>query len=166
MKRILIFVLALMLCAGAFADMTPSIFMSGRGLMVLDTNQLADMGVDMSGFNTEIDATMAIYLFDDPTFGNLILWYEDGVAYVTVDLSALLGHGMASTKKGISQVFIDFCKTFDFDICVFSGNDVTYYHPSNLKGYDIAQRLKNSHDEMHLCFTQKGFFDELKKAVS
>jgi len=165
-KRVLIIVLALMLYAGAFADMTPSMFMSGRGLMVLDTNQLADMGVDMSGFNTEIDATMAIYLYDEPTFGNLILWYEDGVAYVTVDLSALLGHGMASTKKGISQVFIDFCKTFDFDICVFSGNDVTYYHPSNLKGYAIAQRLKNSPYETHLCFTQNGFFDELKKAVS
>lgn len=165
MKRLLVLVLVLVLMLGgmtAIAEMAPSAYMTSRGYMVLDSNQLSDLGVDTSALANAADINFAAYLYNDPTFGNLIIWFKDRVVYATVNLTALLGG--TPTAGGMLEVFIDFCRSFDFDIYMVGGPDVLYYHPASIKGYTYGSNLQNV-GEKKMYWTMDGFIDTIRDEV-
>lgn len=131
MKKVFLLVLALVL-VGVLAlaeGVAPSAFLVGRGLMVLDEEQMRSMGSDdtgsesfqglegstMCGFATSEESTPAIMLYDGEKL------------YIAFDMTSMFGEGTMDSKA-IGSVFIDFCNAYDYDILFFGeGNDGLIY---------------------------------------
>ena len=117
-------VLALLASASAMAESTsPLVFLTGRGLMVMDENQLnslsgeegdteqTDFGSDFCGLSTE-DGGAAIYMI------------YDGTMYVGFDMAGAFSGDEGMGKAGVAQVFVDLCEAFEFPFYIC--NDMVY----------------------------------------
>lgn len=134
MKKFILLVLALALVCSAFAEeFTPAMFLGSRGLMVMDEKQMESMG---GGFDSENDkANDYLHNVDMVVFSNGngensapgIFFTDDGVMYMAFDMTAMFGGGMLDAK-GMSQIFIDLCNAYDFEVymCSIGETDYTY----------------------------------------
>ena len=125
-KRIAAFVILLVLLGGALAEgFSPSMFLGSRGLMVLDQNQINSMGSQGegesdSGMDVLAEYSMAILTVSDKENSPpSIIFTYDGVVYFALDMTAMFGQSTLDAK-GMSQVFIDLCNAYDFDIYGFA----------------------------------------------
>lgn len=123
MKKLVILMVVLLLVTACAEGMPPQMFLGSRGLMVLDGNQLASMGgsaPDASEFGG-----MNIAGFSagdgDKSAPSIFLVYND-VIYAALDMTAMFGQPTLDAK-GMSQVFIDLCEAYDFDVLTYNGED-------------------------------------------
>lgn len=135
MKKYIAIALMLLLCCSALAEgMTPAMFLGSRGLMVLDQNQLNSMS---SQDETESDDSWKILgeyplaVFSVPSGENstpTIMFSYDGIVYAAFEMTAMFGQGTMD-GKGMSQVFVDLCSAYDFDIywLTIDGGDGFFY---------------------------------------
>lgn len=131
MKKVFLLVLALVL-VGALAlaeGVAPSMFLVGRGLMVLDEDQLSSMGsdgTDSESFKGLEGSTMCGFAPSEESTPAIIL-YDGEKLYIAFDMTSMFGDGTMDSKA-IGSVFIDFCNAYDYDILFFSeANDGLIY---------------------------------------
>ena len=126
MKKVCLLVLALVL-VGALAlaeGVEPSMFLVGRGLMVLDEEQLRSMGSDGTGsesFQGLEGSTMCGFAPSEQSTPAIML-YDGEKLYIAFDMTSMFGEGTMDSKA-IGSVFIDFCNAYDYDIFFFGEGD-------------------------------------------
>lgn len=123
MKRLLIFLLALALCASAFAEAaTPAAFLSARGLAVIDAAQLDSLGGDSSDLIFEgVDFSFAA-LADADDSQAVIVFFDGSSGGIALDMAAAFS-GQPATIQSLGGIFADLCRAFAFDACMFGGED-------------------------------------------
>ena len=159
MKRVFTLAVVFMYIFTAYAvAQTPSEFMKQRGISVIDAGELAE---SLGGKRTKNDPSVVACVYNDSTFGNVIIWSEDDAIYCTADILAMLFEGgMLSDADGLRRVFTDFCNSFDFELYVFTGPAFTYYHPTSLATYKLGESM-DEYGEKKMCWTKKGFLKEV-----
>lgn len=155
MKRMIALVLVLMYVFTTYAcAQTPSEFMRQRGISVIGAGELAEsLGAKRTGETPSVAAC----IYNDPTFGNVILWSEGDAIYCTADIWALfIEGGLLANADGLRRVFTDFCNSFDFALYIFTGPAFTYYHPTSLSTYKLGKSMEE-YGVKKMCWTKKGF---------
>lgn len=130
MKRVIVFTLIiLMLCVSALAENeyygSPKMYMEENGLLVFSGDQLSEFGVEM---NDSVN-------YPKFSFSNLqivndaggIIWYQSKTKelFFAIDMTYLLSGGRKANIPSIAKTYIDFCRTFSFDLYRFRNNDVS-----------------------------------------
>lgn len=129
MKRVLVFVLALMLCAGALAENeyfgSPKMYMEENGLLVFSGDQLSEFGVEMNGSINYPDLSFSSLQIVDGAAG--IIWYQNRTQelFFAIDMTYLLSGGRRANIPSIAKTYIDFCRTFSLDLYRFRNNDIS-----------------------------------------
>lgn len=129
MRRVFVFVLALMLCAGALAENdyygSPKMFFEENGLIVFSGDQLSQLGFEIHENANLPDFSFSILQIVDDAGG--IVWYQNKTKemFVAIDLTYLLSNGRKANIPNLAKTFIDFCKTFNFDLYRFRNNNVS-----------------------------------------
>lgn len=130
-KRLFLCLLALALCASAFAEAaTPAAFLSARGLAVIDAAQLDSLGGDSSDLIFEgVDFSFAALGGGDE--GQAAIAFFDGSSGgVALDVAAAFA-GQPATIQSLGGIFADLCRSFVFDVCMFGGEDDYYVYVSD-----------------------------------
>lgn len=169
MKKFLVILLALTLLSTAAIGegMSPQMFLGSRGLMVLDGNQLASMsgeeidasmygGLNIAGFSAAGEGQSAPSIF---------LVYN-GVIYMAMDMTAMFGQPTLDTK-GMSQVFIDICEAYDFDVVTYStpgdGGDFSFGDVAQLQ--TLSPEGANAESLGEVYDTREDFVAAVRAAV-
>ena len=132
-KRIAALVILMVFMGVAIAEgFTPSMFLGSRGLMVLDENQMNGTGSgEESEPNEELEMVkqyrmVGFTMSEQENSAPAIYFTDNGVLYAAFEMMAMFGHGTMD-GKGLSQVFIDFCNAYDFDLYTFGLNGGTQF---------------------------------------
>ena len=156
-KAIMCVLLVLSLAFAASAEgMLPQMFLASRGLMVLDQNQIESMGGSTS--ESELDYSYCGFSTSDST--PMIVWQDD-MFYMAMEMSAMFGNPTMNAK-GLSQVFIDFCRSYpDFEIYTCDG-DIVY-----VRNTDTLNSLLTTADDIPstICSSMDEFIEAVKEHV-
>ena len=164
MKNVFVLVLVLMLCAMAMAEgMTPAAYLASRGLMVLDENQIAAMGGESSD-SPDLNGLSYFLLSTVGENSPPIFAFNDGhIMYIAMEMGAMFG-SPTMDGKALSQVFIEMCEMFDFDVYGFGSGDSTsfgYVYGDMDKLMEVADVNDGALHDTKICQTKDEFFDTL-----
>lgn len=111
----------------------------------MDENQLSSMG-DGSYTSQHYDYTMCICSVNDGSTNssNAIVYYDGDKMYVALNMADMFGG--SSDPKGIVSVYIDFCKSYTFDlyVCGSNNNQITYVEETETLEKMMAQMDENN----------------------
>ena len=165
MKRVAILVVVIIciavFTANAQSEITPSMYMIGRGLTVLDSQQLSNYGLDNTNL-LDLDFSFCMYMYHDKAFGNEIVWYDDGELYLAVDLIGSL-LGASNDEYALSSVFEDFCNAYEFDALGFGDKDNSYFN-DDLSHFAVLAKFAGE-SQAHFIKTKEQFFNTLHTDV-
>lgn len=130
MRKFLLLVLALMLCASAVAEgFTPAMFLGSRGLMVMDQDRLSSMGGGSSGMEIYNGLSICLYAAGSgEDSSDAIIFTDDGVLYFAFDMAAMFAGQGSGNAKALGQTYMDLCKAYDFEMYAFVSGDLECFY--------------------------------------
>lgn len=132
MKKLFVLLLALLMIGTAVAEGSLPIqnYLIGRGYTVMDEAQLAAMGGEASGDDSELaEFGNLIILSADADTTPAIIYTMDGTMYLAIDMMGMFSG--STDVGGITSVFTDTCQQYEFDAYMATTTTGQYcYTPS------------------------------------
>lgn len=116
MRKLFVLLLALLMIGTAVAEGSLPIqnYLIGRGYTVMDEAQLAAMGGETSGDDSELaEFGNLIILSADADTTPAIIYTMGGAMYLAIDMMSMFSD--STDAGGITSVFLDACRQYEFD---------------------------------------------------